>query len=130
MREAEGAEKDGRDTGRTAINPFTGQEVPVSLANFVIADYGTGALMAVPAHDTRDFEFAKKYGIPIVKVIEKDKEEKKEDSPRKEEREGGAKAAGDALSAARLPRRTAIRAGLARCLRSLLGRIFLFPPAN
>ena len=70
MREAEGAEKDGRDTGRTAINPFTGQEVPVWLANFVIADYGTGALMAVPAHDTRDFEFAKKYGIPIVKVIE------------------------------------------------------------
>ena len=70
VREAEGAEKDGRDTGRKAINPFTGQEVPVWLANFVIADYGTGALMAVPAHDTRDFEFAKKYGIPIVKVIE------------------------------------------------------------
>ena len=70
VREAEGAEKDGRDTGRKAINPFTGQEVPVWLANFVIADYGTGALMAVPAHDTRDFDFAKKYGIPIVKVIE------------------------------------------------------------
>ena len=70
VREAEGAEKDGRDTGRKAINPFTGQEVPVWLANFVIADYGTGALMAVPAHDTRDFDFARKYGIPIVKVIE------------------------------------------------------------
>ena len=70
VREAEGAEKDGRDTGRKAINPFTGQEVPVWLANFVIADYGTGALMAVPAHDTRDFDFAKKYGILIVKVIE------------------------------------------------------------
>ncbi|HEY3350904.1 MAG TPA: leucine--tRNA ligase [Thermoanaerobaculia bacterium] len=69
-REAEGAEKDGRDTGVKAINPFTGQEIPVWLANFVVADYGTGALMAVPAHDTRDFEFAKKYGIPIVKVIE------------------------------------------------------------
>ena len=70
VREAEGAEKDGRDTGRKAINPFTGEEVPVWLANFVIADYGTGALMAVPAHDTRDFDFAKKYGIPIVRVIE------------------------------------------------------------
>ncbi len=85
VREAEGAEKDGRDTGRTAINPFTGQEVPVWLANFVIADYGTGALMAVPAHDTRDFEFAKKYGIPVVKVIEP--EEKKEGSSRKKEKE-------------------------------------------
>ncbi len=69
-REAEGAEKDGRDTGRTAINPFTGATIPVWLANFVIAGYGTGALMAVPAHDTRDFEFASKYGIPIVKVID------------------------------------------------------------
>ncbi|MDL2717411.1 MAG: leucine--tRNA ligase [Acidobacteriota bacterium] len=72
VREAEGAEKDGRDTGRKAVNPFTGEEVPVWLANFVIADYGTGALMAVPAHDTRDFDFAKKYGIPIVRVIEGD----------------------------------------------------------
>ncbi len=69
-REAEGAEKDGRDTGRTALNPFTGETIPVWLANFVIAGYGTGALMAVPAHDTRDFEFATKYGIPIRKVIE------------------------------------------------------------
>ncbi len=76
VREAEGAEKDGRDTGRKAVNPFTGQEVPVWLANFVIASYGTGALMAVPAHDTRDFDFATKYGIPVVKVIEP--EEKKE----------------------------------------------------
>jgi leucyl-tRNA synthetase len=74
-REAEGAEKDGRDTGIKAVNPFTGQKIPVWLANFVIADYGTGALMAVPAHDTRDFEFAKKYGIPIVKVIGKEEGE-------------------------------------------------------
>jgi leucyl-tRNA synthetase len=78
VREAEGAEKDGRDTGRKAINPFTGQEVPVWLANFVIAEYGTGAVMAVPAHDTRDFDFAKKYGIPIVRVIEPEREEKEE----------------------------------------------------
>jgi leucyl-tRNA synthetase len=88
VREAEGAEKDGRDTGRTAINPFTGREVPVWLANFVIAEYGTGALMAVPAHDTRDFEFAKKYGIPIVKVIEPEREEKKEEFLRKKEGTG------------------------------------------
>jgi leucyl-tRNA synthetase len=85
VREAEGAEKDGRDTGRTAINPFTGQQVPVWLANFVIAAYGTGALMAVPAHDTRDFEFAKKYGIPIVKVIEPEREDKREEFLRKNE---------------------------------------------
>ena len=85
-REAEGAEKDGRDTGVKAINPFTGQEIPVWLANFVIADYGTGALMAVPAHDTRDFEFATKYGIPIVQVIEEEKK-KEEDFLRREEGE-------------------------------------------
>jgi leucyl-tRNA synthetase len=88
VREAEGAEKDGRDTGRKAINPFTGQQVPVWLANFVIAEYGTGALMAVPAHDTRDLEFAKKYGIPIVRVIEPEKEEKKEDLLRGKEKTG------------------------------------------
>ena len=88
VREAEGAEKDGRDTGRMAVNPFTGREVPVWLANFVVADYGTGALMAVPAHDTRDFEFAKKYGIPIVKVIEPRREKKREDLLRREEGEG------------------------------------------
>ena len=88
VREAEGAEKDGRDTGRTAINPFTQQEVPVWLANFVIADYGTGALMAVPAHDTRDLEFAKKYGIPIVKVIEEEKRERKKICLEREEKEG------------------------------------------
>jgi len=101
-REAEGAEKDGRFTGRTAINPFTGESIPVWLANFVIADYGTGALMAVPAHDTRDFEFAKKYGIPIVKVIEKEKgrEETKEDSLRREEGDAGAPAGGGAPSEA------------------------------
>jgi leucyl-tRNA synthetase len=68
-REAEGAEKDGRFTGRYAVNPFTGAEIPIWIANFVIADYGTGALMAVPAHDARDHEFCTKYGIPIVEVV-------------------------------------------------------------
>src|SRR5204863_6221323 len=58
-------EKEGFDTGRTAINPFTKAEVPIWIANFVLAEYGTGAIMAVPAHDQRDFEFARKYGLPI-----------------------------------------------------------------
>ena len=65
-------EKEGFDTGRKAINPFTGTEVPIWVANFVLAEYGTGAIMAVPAHDERDFEFARKYGLPIRVVVESD----------------------------------------------------------
>ncbi len=65
-------EKEGVDTGRLAVNPFTGQEVPIWVANFVLVEYGTGAVMAVPAHDQRDFEFAKKYGLPIKLVIQPD----------------------------------------------------------
>jgi leucyl-tRNA synthetase len=63
------AEKEGIDTGKTAINPFTQQPVPVWIANYVLMEYGTGAIMAVPAHDQRDFEFANKYGLPIPVVI-------------------------------------------------------------
>ena len=55
-----------------AINPLTKEEVPIYAANFVVAEYGTGAVMAVPAHDQRDFEFAKKYNIPIIQVIAKE----------------------------------------------------------
>jgi leucyl-tRNA synthetase len=62
-------EKEGFDTGRTAINPFTGQPVPIWVANFVLGEYGTGAVMGVPAHDQRDFEFARKYHLPITVVI-------------------------------------------------------------
>jgi leucyl-tRNA synthetase len=62
-------EKEGFDTGRTAINPFTGEAVPVWVANFVLVEYGTGAVMAVPAHDQRDFEFARKYHLPIRVVV-------------------------------------------------------------
>lgn len=62
-------EKDGLDTGKKAVNPFTGELVPVWIANYVLMDYGTGAIMAVPAHDARDFEFARSYGIPIRTVI-------------------------------------------------------------
>ncbi|HEY7289175.1 MAG TPA: leucine--tRNA ligase [Vicinamibacterales bacterium] len=63
-------EKEGFDTGRLAINPFTGAEVPIWIANFVLAEYGTGAIMAVPAHDERDFEFAQKYSLPVRIVVE------------------------------------------------------------
>jgi len=63
-------EKEGFDTGSRAINPFTGESVPIWIANFVLADYGTGAIMSVPAHDQRDFEFARKYELPIKVVIQ------------------------------------------------------------
>src|SRR5207248_4914569 len=63
-------EKEGFDTGRRAINPFTNAEVPIWIANFVLAEYGTGAIMAVPAHDERDFEFARKYNLPIRVVVQ------------------------------------------------------------
>ncbi len=62
-------EKKGMDTGITAIHPISGNEVPVWVANFVLMDYGTGAVMAVPAHDQRDWEFARKYDLPIQQVI-------------------------------------------------------------
>ena len=62
-------EKQGVDTGFTARNPYNGENVPVWLANFVLMEYGTGAVMAVPAHDQRDFEFCTAYGLPIRTVI-------------------------------------------------------------
>ena len=64
------AEKQGMDTGQTVIHPFTGEPLPIWIANFVLMDYGSGAVMAVPAHDQRDYEFAKAYGLPIKPVIE------------------------------------------------------------
>ncbi|MGF7153949.1 leucine--tRNA ligase [Novosphingobium gossypii] len=67
--ELETAEKLGFDTGITARHPFSGAELPVFIANFVLMDYGTGAVMAVPGHDQRDFEFATKYALPIVRVV-------------------------------------------------------------
>ncbi|MFC3283795.1 leucine--tRNA ligase [Litchfieldella rifensis] len=62
-------EKKGMDTGYRALHPITGRQVPVYVANFVLMEYGTGAVMAVPGHDQRDWEFATKYGIPIEAVI-------------------------------------------------------------
>ncbi len=66
---AEGTEKQGVFTGQSVINPFSGEKLPIWTANFVLTGYGTGAIMAVPAHDERDFEFAKKYDLPIRRVI-------------------------------------------------------------
>lgn len=65
-------EKKGVDSGVTAIHPLTGEEVPVWIANFVLMHYGTGAVMSVPAHDQRDFEFATQYGLSIKQVITSD----------------------------------------------------------
>ena len=62
-------EKHGVFTGRYAINPFNSERVPVWVANYILMDYGTGAIMSVPAHDERDYEFAKKYGLEIRIVI-------------------------------------------------------------
>jgi leucyl-tRNA synthetase len=62
-------EKEGVDTGLKAINPFSHEELPVWVGNYVMMEYGTGAVMSVPAHDERDFEFAKKYSLPIRQVI-------------------------------------------------------------
>ena len=62
-------EKLGMDTGRFAIHPLTGDRVPVYVANFVLMSYGSGAVMSVPGHDQRDWEFARKYGLPIKQVI-------------------------------------------------------------
>ncbi len=66
----ETAEKEGVFTGAHAINPLNGAKVPVWIANFVLADYGTGAVMSVPAHDARDFAFAEKYSLPVTLVIQ------------------------------------------------------------
>jgi leucyl-tRNA synthetase len=65
-------EKEGFFTGRYATNPFTNERIPIWIANFVLGEYGTGAVMAVPAHDQRDFEFATKYRLPITVVIHPD----------------------------------------------------------
>jgi leucyl-tRNA synthetase len=69
-RTAENVEKRGVPTGLNAVHPLTGQPVPIWVANYVLADYGTGAVMGVPAHDARDFAFARKYGLDIRRVVE------------------------------------------------------------
>ena len=76
------SEKEGMFTGEYAINPMTGKKIPIMIGNYVLMSYGTGAIMAVPAHDQRDFDFAKKYDISITPVIQpedREKELKEED---------------------------------------------------
>jgi leucyl-tRNA synthetase len=70
IRTAQDLEKEGIFTGSYAINPLTRERIPIWVANFVLMEYGTGAIMSVPAHDQRDFDFAKKYGLPIRVVIQ------------------------------------------------------------
>ncbi len=67
---ADAKEKTGAFTGAYAINPLNGKEIPIYIADYVLGDYGYGAIMAVPAHDQRDYDFAKKFGIPMIQVIE------------------------------------------------------------
>lgn len=71
-RTAEGREKTGVATGAYAINPVNGESIPIWIADYVLMGYGTGAIMAVPAHDQRDFEFARKFGLPVVLVYEEE----------------------------------------------------------
>jgi len=82
--ELETAEKVGFFTGRYAVNPFNGAEVPVWVGNFVLMEYGTGAVMCVPAHDERDFEFATKYGLAIPIVVQPNDGESLSDGKLKE----------------------------------------------
>ena len=65
-------EKTGQFTGRYAINPLTGKKIPIFISDYVLMDYGTGAIMAVPAHDQRDFDFAKKFDLEIIPVVDSD----------------------------------------------------------
>src|ERR1044071_3635834 len=69
-REAVDKEKTGVFTGAYAINPVNNERIPIWIADYVLMSYGTGAIMAVPAHDERDFAFARKYGLPIIPVIQ------------------------------------------------------------
>lgn len=73
-RTSDDLEKEGVFTGSYCLNPLNGEKIPIYLANFVLMDYGTGAVMAVPAHDQRDFEFARKYQLPVRVVIQPDGE--------------------------------------------------------
>jgi len=74
LRASEDAEKEGVFIGKYAINPVNGEKIPIYIANYILMEYGTGAIMAVPAHDQRDFDFARKYDIPITVVIDNPEE--------------------------------------------------------
>jgi leucyl-tRNA synthetase len=76
----ENYEKEGVFTGAYCINPMNGRRMPVYTANFALMEYGTGAVMSVPAHDQRDFDFARKYDLPIVVVVSPPDERLDEDT--------------------------------------------------
>ncbi|MEO8727577.1 MAG: leucine--tRNA ligase [Acidobacteriaceae bacterium] len=79
-------DKRGVDTGRCVTNPFSGEKMPIWIANYILTDYGTGAIMSVPAHDERDYEFANKYGLPVkVVVLPRRTEEPGESNERQED---------------------------------------------
>ncbi|MDR4499418.1 MAG: leucine--tRNA ligase [Candidatus Scalindua sp.] len=84
-RTAEGSEKEGVFTGRYVINPVNGNRVPLWVSNYALMEYGTGAVMGVPAHDQRDFEFAKKYALPVTRVIQSLEENKVQPSEEMDE---------------------------------------------
>jgi leucyl-tRNA synthetase len=89
-------EKEGFFTGRYAANPFSGEKIPIWVGNFVLMEYGTGAIMAVPAHDARDLEFCRKYGLPVRVVVQpKEVESSKLKVEKGKEVAGGAQAAQD-----------------------------------
>ena len=71
----------GISAGSYAINPATGETVPIWVADYVLGTYGSGAIMAVPAHDTRDHEFAQQYGLPIIQVVRSPEEETEQEIP-------------------------------------------------
>ncbi len=80
IRSSEDIEKEGVFTGAYCLNPMTKAKIPIYVANFVLMEYGTGAVMAVPTHDQRDFEFAKKYNLPLIVVIQPPEEEIREET--------------------------------------------------
>ncbi len=91
-RTAEGKDKTGVFTGSYAVNPINGEKVPIWVADYVLAHYGTGAVMAVPAHDERDFAFAKKHELPIIEVVRGERAEGE-----RAEASAGARSEGDGL---------------------------------
>jgi leucyl-tRNA synthetase len=81
QREGDATAKEGRDTGASAVNPATGEEIPIWLADYVLPDYGSGAIMAVPAHDLRDLTFARQEGLPVRLVYHPEAPEDREIDP-------------------------------------------------
>jgi len=87
-------EKEGFFTGRYAVNPFSGEKIPIWVGNFVLMEYGTGAIMAVPAHDQRDLEFCRKYGLPVRVVVEQKQVEGSKSKPEEGKKLPGAARSG------------------------------------